>query len=66
MKIKKLSLFFAAVLAVVCLAAVPVSYKPVKAASSTADFVGGYDEYKADYIVKKVTEKNGVDRKSVV
>ena len=60
MKIKKLSLFFAAVLAVVCLAAVPVSYKPVKAASATADFVGGYDEYKADYIVKKVTAKNGI------
>lgn len=60
MKIKKLSLFFAAVLAVVCLAVVPASYKPVSAASSTADFVGGYDEYKADYIVKKVTAANGV------
>lgn len=60
MKIKKLSLFFAAVLAVVCLAAVPVSFTSVQAASTTADFVGGYDEYKADYIVKKVTAANGV------
>ncbi len=65
MKIKKLSLFFAAVMAVLCL--VPASFSVALAASDTvatdgdkAVFVSGY-EYKADYVFKKVLKANGLE-----
>lgn len=69
MKIKKLSLFLAAVTAVLCFGWLPASLGSVSAATSsataapavTADcLVSGYDEYKADYIVDKITAANGL------
>lgn len=65
MKIKKLSLFLAAVTAVLCLGWLPASLGSVHAdtasAAVTADcLVSGYDEYTTKYVVDKVTAANGL------
>lgn len=68
MKIKKLSLFLAAVTAVLCFSFVPASLGSVRAdgaavssasALSADCFVSGY-EYKADYVVDKITGVHGL------
>lgn len=68
MKIKKISLFFAAVMAVLCV--MPATLGLAFAATDTADraiiekvadarFASGY-EYKADYVAEKVIAANGL------
>lgn len=68
MKIKKISLFFAAVMAVLCV--MPATLGSAFAAADTADsaivekvadarFASGY-EYKADYVAEKVIAANGL------